>query len=276
LSARSARTGSAAAVLEGLPAGVLVIDGAGTIRYVTPAAAELVEHPADALVGRSVLSFVDEETAWAYAAALAMAGDYAGVVMGPLRITVVTAGGARRSADLWATNRLDDPTLGGIVCLITPATAAAGLAEAITLVAGGAELTAVATRVAEAMRGNPTTAEAAVVAAGASGTRVMASAEGAVLPDLTGPGPWSEAIATGLRQLPAELDELDDAIAGPARRLGYDTVWAEPIRTDDDPVRGALVLFRPTAGRPSPNELAAMHQAAAILALAWDRHERIR
>ena len=253
-----------------------MIDDAGTIRYATRAVAELVERPADTLVGRSVLSFVDEETAWAYAAALVMAGDYAGVIMGPLRITVVTARGTRRSADLWATNRLDDPALRGIVCLLTPATVAAGLAEAITLVAGGAELTTVAARVAEAMRGNPTTATAAVVAAGSSGGRVVAIAEAAALPDLTGPGPWWDAVATGVRQLPADVGELDDALAGSLRALGYATAWAEPIRTADGAVRGALVLFRPTPGRPSPNELNAVHRAAAILALAWDRHERIR
>lgn len=264
----------ATAVLGALPAAALVVDETGTVRFATEPAAELVERRVEELVGRSALDFVDGQTAWAYAAALAMAGDYAGVVMGPLRISVVTARGARRSADLWATNHLDDPAIGGIVCLVTPASAAAGLAEAITLIAGGADLTVVAARVAGAMRGNPTTAIAAVVAAGPSGMRVVASAEEADLPDLTGPGPWWDAVATGVRRLPADLDELDDALAGPARRLGFRTVWAEPVRADGDPVRGALVLFRSTPGRPSPNELNTVHQAAAILAVAWDRHDR--
>ena len=100
-----------------------------------------------------------EETAWAYAAAVAMAGDHPDVVMGPMRVTIVVGDGRVKAADLWATNRLDDPVVKGIVCLLTPETTAVGLADAVNAVANDADLPTVAARVVRAMQGHPTVAE---------------------------------------------------------------------------------------------------------------------
>ena len=157
------------ALVESLPAAAFVIDTDGNVQFATRAAADLVECAPDALVGRSVLEFVDEDTAWAYAAAVAMAGDHPNVVMGPMRIIVVAGDGRSKPADLWATNRLDDPDVNGIVCLLTAETTAVGLADAIGAVANDADFPTVATRVVRAMQGHPTVAEAVLLSAGPSG-----------------------------------------------------------------------------------------------------------
>jgi hypothetical protein len=60
-----------------------------------------------------------------------------------------------------------------------------------------------------------------------------------------------------------------------ARDRGFETAWVEPVGAPDTPPRGVLVLWRDHAGRPTPNELNAVHQAAAILALAWARHDAV-
>ena len=78
-----------------------------------------------------------------------------------------------------------------------------------------------------------------------------------------------------MRQLPESVDDLPADLAADARAHGFETVWAEPIGRDEPPARGVLVIWRDTAGRPTPNELNAVHQAAAILSLAWDRHDSI-
>src|SRR5690349_20071420 len=83
-------------LLDALPAATLLIDAVGTILSASEVAAVAVGLDAGQLVGRSVLDFVDAETAWVYAATVAMATDYPDVIMGPMRITVVTAGGAHR------------------------------------------------------------------------------------------------------------------------------------------------------------------------------------
>lgn len=260
-------------LIESLPAATFVIDGAGIVRFATREAAALVEREAEDLVGESVLSFVDEGTAWAYAAAVAMASDFGHVVLGPLRIAFVTASGASRAADLWAINQLDDPVIQGIVCILTPETAAMGLSEAITSLVGNAPFATVASRVVRAMHGHPTVARAGLLATGSSGMRVVAASDG--LPDMSGEGPWHEAVRTGVRQLADNLDELPAPLAGAARDAGFATVWVEPVSTGELPARGALVLWRVDTGRPTPNELNVMHQGAAVLALAWERHDRV-
>ncbi|MDZ7732388.1 MAG: hypothetical protein U5R31_04090 [Acidimicrobiia bacterium] len=112
-----------------------------------------------------MLDFVSAETAWAYAATVAMATDYAGLVMGPLAVSFVGVGGETLTADLWATNELDDPDIGGIVCMLTEATTALGLGEAIAGVAASEPFDTVAGRTAVALQHHPVVADAAVFVA---------------------------------------------------------------------------------------------------------------
>ena len=68
---------------------------------------------------------------------------------------------------------------------------------------------------------------------------------------------------------------LTPSLAAAARARGRSTVWVEPVGSGPPPARGALVVWRERPGRPSPNQLNALHQAAAILALVWDRHDSL-
>ena len=142
-------------VLDALPGAAFVIDPVGTILYTTERAAAIVGRRAADLAGESVLSFVDSESAWAYASAVAMATDYPATYTGPLRIKLIDASGETRHADLWAHNRLDDPHIGGIVCLLTEETAAVGLAEAIAALAAGEPLDDVIALAIRATAGHP-------------------------------------------------------------------------------------------------------------------------
>jgi hypothetical protein len=203
---------------------------------------------------------------------VAMAGDHPNVVMGPMRITVVVGEGRAKPADLWATNRLDDPDVNGIVCLLTPETTAVGLADAVGAVANDADLPTVASRVVRAMQGHPTVAQAVLLSAGPSGFRSVAASRDD-LPEIVVGGPWDDARSSSIRQVADSLDEVSDEIAASARARGFATVWVEPVGAVGQPPRGVLVLWREHPGRPTPNELNAVHQAAAILTLAWERHE---
>ncbi len=262
-------------MLDALPAAVFVVDATGMICSGSAKAAALVEADVASLAGRSVLDFVDANTAWVYAAAVAMATDYPDVTMGPLRITVVTASGGHRAADLWATNHLDDPAIGGIVCLVTEGTSAAAIADAVSSVATGQPLDAVAERVAEAMHGHPVVADAFVVVPDDDGYRCITPTDlpddlhGTVDDDDVGAEPWRGAINTGVRVIHDDVRSLPPVLHEAATRAGYAACWVEPVPGPDGDTAAAIVLWRRRPGSPSPNQLHSIHQAAAILAVAF-------
>lgn len=262
------------AVLEALPAAAFVIDGVGTVLFVTAAAASTVGRDADDLVGESVLSFVTPETAWAYAAAVAMATDYPELTMGPLRIELVRADGRRRSADLWATNKLDDPTIGGIVCLLSEETSAVGLAEGVASVAEGASLETASGFVIHAMRGHPVVAEAALlVPVEDEPGRLELLGPTSLPPTLVDAAvPTARtAIETGVRQFHRDLSGLCTMATQIAEAEQMAALWVEPVPSGNPPAEGALVLWRRRAGEPSPNQLSSIYQGAGILSLAMAR-----
>ena len=138
--------------------------------------------------------------------------------------------------------------------------------------ANDADFPAVATCVVRAMQGHPTVADAVLLSAGPSGFRTVAASRDD-LPEIVAGGPWDASLSSTVRQVADTLDELPPDIAAAARQLGFQTVWVEPVGAVGEPPRGVLVLWREHPGRPTPNELNAVHQAAAILTLAWERHE---
>lgn len=259
------------AVLQALPAAAFVIDEVGTILYATEHTAETVGRSVADLVGSSVLAWVSEETAWMYAAAVAMATDYPDVTMGPLRIDLVRPDGRTRSADLWATNHLDDPVIGGIVCLLSAETAAVALGEAVTALAEETSVEDVAGRVVKAMRGAPVVADAAFVVPAVDDREPFTVVGPDDLPeavlDAAAPAVRT-AMESGIRQLHGDLQTLGEVAADVANKAGYGALWVEPVPAGTVPADGALVVWRNRPGNPSPNQLSSVYQGASILALA--------
>ncbi len=257
------------AVFESLPAHVVVVDAMGTICFATTRGAEFMGTTVDELEGRSVLDLVTHDTAWAYAAALAMATDYPDLTLGPLRVELVDGDGTVRTADLWARNELDDPVVAGIVCVLTEETAAMGLAEAMSSVAEGAPFLTVTAQVLSAMAGHPVVAPAALLHPAGDGTWTTLVDTGvpATLATLPGDGPWQVAAHTGVRQL-HDVDDLPAGVAEAARAAGFHAVWFEPVPPGMVPAEHVLVVWRHRVGNPSPNQVRSTFQAASILGMA--------
>lgn len=255
-------------LIAALPASVLVLDGVGTVLWASPQAAALVGRTTESIIGESVLAFVDEQTAWAYAAAVAMATDYVGVTTGPLRITFYGPDRELRRADLWANNQLDDPAVGGIVCLLTEETAAVWLGEAVEALAEGGDLHKVAASVVTAMRGAPVGCDAVLLERTETGWRSVVPNEVPTALYEGVDGPWRVAADTGMRQLFGDFENLPAALREAALAAGYTALYTEPVPVAEGPCRLAMALWSRFPGSPSPNQLTSINQGASILALA--------
>lgn len=265
-------------MLDEQPATVFVIDEVGTITAASRRAADLVERPLDEVVGSSVLEYVDPDATWAYAAAMsfAMSDDYADTLGGPVRIDVHTATGRRVPVELWTTNRLDaatGPT--GVVCLLTPANAALGIAEAVAALADRAPATEVADAACRALAGFPVIADAAVVVPSVvdgtgTGWRMLAGVgvPSPLVDGTVGDGSLRHVVATGERVLFEGIDAVPDLAREVLEGAGHQALWLEPVGLAEGSADGVLVVARRHRGEPTPNELSYVHQAAAVVALA--------
>lgn len=266
------------ALVEAQPGAAFVIDALGTITWATEQAAVLVERRVDELVGTSVLDHVDPDAVWAYAAALdfAAATTFAPVASGPVRVRIRTSSGGWATADLWTTNRTEDPEVAGIVCLLTPPTAALGLADAATAAAAGASFDQVATVVASALGDFPIIGRVAVLEAAPDGFAVVALHQLArsLVDGTCGDDLWRAAHEQGSRIARIGTSALPDALVDVAAAAGLTSVWVEPVPVLDHPgeVRHLVVVFRSLDSDPTPNELSYLHRAAAVLGLAASRH----
>lgn len=260
-------------LLSTLPAALVVVDAVGTVSFASGQAVDLIGYEAEDLIGKSVLEFVSAETAWAYAAAVAMATDYEDVLMGPLHISLLHQSGEEIQAELWAANRLDDPELEGITCVITPMSTAVHLSEVATKVAQDEPIEVIATGVSWAMRGHPVTAPAAVFVPDGSGFDVLGHATlPAEVIELLGRGPTQvldEAFESGVRHLHGDLGELDAVTAEGLRAAGYHALWVEPVAVPGTRTDALVVVCRTQPGNPSPNELSRLFEGASMLALAY-------
>jgi hypothetical protein len=259
-------------VVDAMPSAVFVMDELGTVTLASARAAALVHRTMDDVVGSSVLEFVDPDAAWAYASAMdiALSDHYRHTFAGPVRISVLTASGATVGADLWTANCLDDPQVRGLVCELTPQTASLGIAEAVALAATGLPIEQVAATAAEAMAGYPVSAHAAVLLADGDVLRAAATSglPAALVDTVATSQPWAAMQQVQDRVLYGSVDDLPSPLRELTEAAGYGALWFEPIRVGDAAPAGALVIGRHEVGEPTPNELAHVHQAAGVLALA--------
>lgn len=260
-------------LLDHLPGAAFAIDETGLITAGSARAAALVGRSITEFVGSSILEYVDPDAVWAYAAAMntAIATTFEDTYGGPVRIAVCGPDGRKVAADLWSSNQ---PVGGGrgLVLLLTEQTVALGIAEAVALAGDGAPYADVAAMTVGALAGFPVIADAAVFDLRDGRPVVVAGNVAASLVDGTaGDEPWRRVCAGAGRVLCPDVDALPPALADLAAAAGYRALWVEPIAYGDGAPTGALALFRRLAGDPTSNELANVHHAVCVLALAAGR-----
>ncbi|WP_284351498.1 putative bifunctional diguanylate cyclase/phosphodiesterase [Roseisolibacter agri] len=105
---------------------IAVLDGTGTIRYISPSMERTLGHPTEPLLGTSMSEHVHPDDVEATERALAMALQSRGT-FGPIVARLSTTAGEWRTMECLATNLLDDPAVGGIVVNVRDVTERAAL-----------------------------------------------------------------------------------------------------------------------------------------------------
>lgn len=267
----------AAAVLDRLPVGVVVVDAQAGIRCANVQVAEMLGMRRDELVGRSLLEFVVPDDLGFAAELLREGTRYAGFVMGPTRIRYVDAAGRVRVTEFWA--RHADEVLGGdgFVLTLTDEAATDHLTQAVRSIASGEALEIGLGHVVSAMSGHPLVGVGALlvhhddellpVGGWPLSTGLIGRAH--ERPDGTSRLPWWTAVQLAAPHDTCDLGELPDDVGRAAARLGFEAVWARPILDGQGGVGAVLVVWRFDRGLPSPNHHRSLDDAVGVAALAF-------
>src|SRR5689334_951269 len=106
---------TARALLDAAPVGLMVIDQIGTISWVSPSVYDLTGYGYEDVVGTSILQYLHETAVEGLIESVAYVQEYTDAVMGPASLGFVHADGELRVLEVYATNRLDDPHIDGLV-----------------------------------------------------------------------------------------------------------------------------------------------------------------
>jgi diguanylate cyclase (GGDEF)-like protein len=265
-----------------LPLALMVLDASGTIIDCNERLPKLLvgygEHErSDAWralapdpIGRNVLDFIHPDD---HAYAVDLLSFSVGLperVMGPVRMRYVTVDGAERYTDIWVENRLEDPDVGGYVVVLTEEATQHRFAEAVALIAAGADLRSVFETVARSMAGHPMASVGVVIGErpdGSVGPLHDTSLDGALSGLYPGEGPG---LLAGEDVVPPECvidaEVLGSRVASAAAAAGFAGVWRRPVPSPTGPMM--LVCWRREPRPPSPNQQVHLKQAVDICGLA--------
>ena len=297
------------AVFDAAPRVIGVIDASGVILWCNPAATALVGIPYDELPGHNVIDFVIEEDAPLVAETI----DYLLTTtraFRPMEFRFRRADGTLGVLEVAGANRLDHPTVRGIVVQLHDVTERRLTDEVLEVIAAGgsfeeilrmlANLLEVQLRDARAIVGvdphqgrfgtaasahdileDPTevasTDDEEDVEAAGLGLRTGTDADNGET-DPTAAArvepemPWSEAIRTGETVIHPDLTSLDPEVQAEARAQGFEACWIFPVlQPSTHEVTACLIAWRTRPGAPSPGERVAGDRIGRLLSLALER-----
>jgi diguanylate cyclase (GGDEF)-like protein/PAS domain S-box-containing protein len=270
--------GMAVALLDAAPVGLLVIDPAGTISWASPSVYDLTGYGHEDVVGTNILTYLHETAVDGLLESVSYVTEYTDAVMGPASLGFVHADGELRVLEVYGTNRLDDPLVGGLVVSVRDITFQYRINEALQAYTEGAALERVLHILAGALLGLPIQGRSSIFD---TVTGEPLAEIGLHLMDLASspPGavrrPWEEAVVTGEPVYPADLSAYDDELRRHAAEHGIATIWAVPvaIAAADIPLRprACVVIAKSGPGEPSVNERYTIANLTRSAALVMER-----
>jgi diguanylate cyclase (GGDEF)-like protein/PAS domain S-box-containing protein len=260
-------------LLESLPAVLCTLDTDGTVTFVAGGVEEFVGMPAESILGRRITEFLRPEDAGGASDIVGIAsGLEPGVAMGPLRVVYQHASGYLKVTEVWTVNRLDDPAIGGIECLLLFESAHTRFDDVLASMAEGHPVDQTLPTLAGALSGYPVLSPSMFVESTPSGSIFHVPPD---TPHLPGPGlrgPWDEVFTTGISTKLDDFSTLPPETREEAERVGFQAVWAYPVYVAlEHRLAAVLVVWREQRGLPSFNQRRHIERAVTIASLACGR-----
>ena len=273
------------ALMDAAPRVVLVIDEEGRILWVSRASEMLVGLSPEQLIGRSMLEFVVEDDLPLMLESMAYVLDQPGHFR-PMEFRYRRADDTVGVLEAVSANRLDDPTIRGIVAQVHDVTPRRIFDEILESIAAGAAVNEVVRLIARQVEEQVGDARVIVgIDPVGDSFRLAASSVDIVEDDhdLVVGGepidradadpetPWGRAIRLGEPVIDPDLSSLPEGLLEESQAQGFRACWAFPTRMVDDRISGCLIVWRTVPGAPSPGERVGAERAGRLLAMTLER-----
>ena len=234
-------------MLDASPYITVLLDGDGTVMWVSEAVERLFGYTVAEALGSNILDHVDTE--WDPAALGSIAEAFAGE---GLRLPAIFRGvhkdGSKQIYEAWASAQLHDPALQGMVVLVRRWDERVLLDLAFESLAAGEPLAVTLGLLVEVMASETLDAQGAVIHDLRSGRPAKVISHPDLPQELTTSDhrdvPWVRAAASGQRQTVA-VDDLPEPVRSSARAAGHELCWAWPVPTaEGSGVDACLVAWR--------------------------------
>jgi diguanylate cyclase (GGDEF)-like protein len=259
------------ALLDSLPAVLMVLDSGGTIRYVAGQIARLGKRTHSELVGCNAgeLMATPGDQALVKELLASTARRPPGEMIGPVRLSYLDVDGTVRLSAAWAVNRSSDSGTNGIIVLLLPESAYDYFDEVVGAMTKDVDVEDLLAALAAAL-GLPPVGRGCYFLRPAGDDRgIVRCPEAAAAPGPPTPGPWDE-IWAGAESVECEnLSQLSSGLREAAKEVGLVSVACFAVRGNDEGRADAcLVTWSREEGRLNAFAGAAIQRAVLIASLA--------
>ena len=258
-------------LLDSLPAALMLLDTAGTIRYAAGQLDSLGDRRHTQLVGSNVgdLAATPEGRALVAELVTAAAARRHGEMVGPVRMPYLDTDGTGHITDVWVVNQLSAPGVGGLAAMLLPESAYDYFDEVLVSIVQNASLEETFAGLARALRHQPFEGECYFLRPATDDRGVKRFPDLGNAPGPPLPGPWDDIWAGAASAEHENLSRLSSVLREQAQALGYGSLACFAVHPGlEGRADACLVAWAREEGRLAPFARLAIERAVIIASLA--------
>jgi len=276
-------------VMSAAPGVLMVINGDGVIEWISDASTYLIGSPPAELIGRNIFDYVLAEDVDLVVESLAHAAaqtDQISGQFGEMEFRYRRPNGSVGVLGASTVNRVDESDVGGIVVQVQDVTERRLADDVLRSIVADVDITETMQLVAKLVEEQlgqshvvvgvgPVDGSFRLAASSASVDRQLGDSEPQDAP-LVNPimidAPWVRAMHSNAIVIDANIETLPSWLRTEARSQGFKSCWSFPISQNatSEP-EACIMVWRDSAGAPSPGARMAVERAGRLIALALER-----